>query len=180
MLSLVTLALLSADPVVVVGRFEIVNQDASLAPLSRALQSVLEFDLRENGVAVRTDDDLDSSQWGKIKGATHLFVATVVKVGSSMSINARVIKQPNIVDGVVRAKSLVELDPLVLLVLQKTGTPTPPTLKMLKVNEELLLAWGAALDAVHDGSPEIAKAKVAEVAKKWPTFTPAVERLKQL
>jgi hypothetical protein len=156
-LSLLALTLLSADP----------------AP-------VVEFDLRQNGVTVRTDDDLDSSQWGKIPGATHLFMATVVRIGKTVSINGRVVHPQNQVAGVARSKSMIDLEPFVALVLQKVGLPVPPSLKLLTVNEELLLAWGAALDAVHDGSPDEAKKKVAEVAKKWPNFTPAQERLKQL
>jgi hypothetical protein len=43
-----------------------------------------------------------------------------------------------------------------------------------------MLAWGLALGALHDGDPQNAKKRVAEVALKWPTFTPAVERAAQL
>lgn len=179
MLSLLTLSLLAADPLVVVGPFTVT--DKANAPLSRALQSVLEFDLRTNGMNVRTDDDLDVKQWGKIKGATHVAIGYVLAIGAAFRIDVRIVSTTDqLLLGVGRATGLDDREELVHAVFVKTGVPSPMKFTLLKVNKELLLQWGEALEAIHSGEPADAKKKVQAVAAKWPDFTPAKERLQQL
>lgn len=179
MLTLLTLSLLAADPVVVVGPFTINGKATD--PQSRALQSVLEFDLRANGLQVRTDDDLDSKNWGKVKGATHVAIGSAMMMGAAMRIDVRIVKT---VDqellGTGRARGLDDREELVHAVFVKTGAPSPPKFKLLKVDQALLTQWGAALEAIHSGEPADAKKKVQAVAEKWPDFGPAKERLEQL
>lgn len=178
MLSLLTLSLLAAEPLVVVGPFSTFGQEN--APLGRALQSVLEFDLRTNGMQVRTDDDLDSKQWGKIKGATHLAIGSVVDTGSTLRLSVRIVGTDQILRGGAKANGLDDREELVHAVFVKTGVPSPMKFTLLQVNKELLLQWGEALEALHSGDPADAKKKVQAVATKWPQFTPARERLQQL
>jgi hypothetical protein len=182
-LSLVTLALLCADPAptLVVLPFQPVTDDPRFAPLSRAVQSVLEADLRANGLAVRTEDDLDASQWGKIKGATHLVVGSVHVMAGRLLISARLVQLPNVNVASAKFSAWGERKHL-LEVLFRELKHAPPALplRLLAVDTELMLAWGAALDAVHEGAPGVAKQRVADVVAKWPAFTPARERLERL
>lgn len=183
MLSLLTLALLSADPqVVVVVPVQVIHADARYAPLARAVQSLIEADLRDNGVPVRTEDDLDSSQWGSIKGASHLLVVSVVPMDGKMMIQGRMLSLPDqiMVSG-SRCVGWNGRDKILRAILQTLKRPLPTVEpRLLKVDDELMFAWGRALDALHDGDPQTAKQRVTEVANKWPSFSPAVERAAQL
>jgi hypothetical protein len=183
MLSLLTLALVSAAPqMVVVVPVEVIHADAKYAPLARAVQSLIEADLRENGVPVRTEDDLDSRQWGTIKGASHVLAASVIPMpDGKVMLQARLLALPNHILGSTRSVGWNERETMVRVMIQKLGRSLPTVEpRLLVVNDELMLAWGLALGALHDGDPQNAKKRVAEVALKWPTFTPAVERAAQL
>jgi hypothetical protein len=182
MLSLMTLALLSANPqVVVVVPVQVIHADAKYAPLARAVQSLIESDLRSNGVPVRTEDDLDSSQWGSIKGASHLLVVSVLPVDGKMMIQARLMAFPDHNLSGSRCVGWNAREKVLRAILQTLERPLPTVEpRLLKVDDELMFAWGRALDALHDGDPQTAKKRVTEVANKWPSFSPAVERAAQL
>lgn len=168
-----------ADPLVVVGPFTV--SDPANAPLSRSMQSVLEFDLRTNGMNVRTDDDLDSKQWGKVKGATHIAIGNVLVMGDTLRLTVRIVgTKDQLLHGGGKANGLDDREKLVHAVFIYTGVPTPMKFTLLKVNKELLMQWGEALEALHSGDPADAKKKVQAVAGKWPDFGPARERLQQL
>lgn len=186
MLSLLTLALLSADPapppMVVVVPVQVIHPDKKYAPLARAVQSLLEADLRTNGVPVRTEDDLDSKNWGSIKGATHVLAGSVIPMpDGQVMVQARLLALPDHILGSTRIRGWNERQMLVRVTTEKLGLALPTvTPRLMSIDEELMLAWGAALDALHDGAPDAAKKRIVAVAAKWPSFTPAVERAAQL
>jgi hypothetical protein len=185
MLLLVAALLLSAEPVLVVVPFEVMSQDPADANLGRALQSLVEADLKAAGVQIRTEDDLDAKNWGKIQGASHVVAGSIVKMLGKVKISARLIALPNTM---VASASLDLLDPgewngrqrITLRVLNELKKPVPPALGEIGVDDALIRAWGDALRALHDGDPAAAKQKVADVVKRWPLFAPAKERLAQL
>jgi TolB-like protein len=149
--------------------------------LGRAMQSVVEADLRANGVAVRTEDDLDSTHWGKIEGAKYLLTGSVISLGSARSLQIRLVGISNPMDvAAVKLRDLSDRRNVTKMVLHALKKPAPESISQLDVSEELLTAWGEALEALHDGKPDDAHQRVAAVAAKWPAFTPARERLAQL
>ena len=178
MTSLVVALLLTAEPLIVVAPFEVASDDPSDAHLGRAFASLVEADLKAAGVPLRTEDDLDSKNWGKIKGASHLVTGTIVKLRGQLKIVARMIATPDAMIGSAAIKN--EWNgrlPIARLVLKGLHKPVPAGLIELKVEEALLRAWG---DALAEGDPATAKKKVADVVKRWPAFTPAKDRLAQL
>jgi hypothetical protein len=181
MLSLLVVSLLAAEPIVLVAPVEWRAGQKLRPELGLALQSVLEVDLRANGVSVRTEDDLDSKHWGKIEGARVALVATVIELGTVRSIAVRLVEiaSPNVL-AATKVPRLTERRNVTTMVLHALKKPAPVTLSQLEIDEGLFAAWGAALLALHDGSPEAARTQVAAVAAKWPQFTPARERLAQL
>lgn len=185
MLSVVAALLLSAEPVLVVVPFEVMSQDPADANMGRAMQSLVEADLKAAGVQIRTEDDLDSKNWGKIQGASHVVAGSIVHLRGKVKVSARLIALPNTM---VASAGLDLLDPgqwngrqrITLSVLNELKKPVPPALGEISVDDALIRAWGDALKALHDGDPAVAKKKVAAVAKRWPLFGPAQERLAQL
>ena len=185
MLSLVVAVVLSSEPVVVVAPFEVMSEAAADENLGRAIQSLVEADLKTAGVLLRTEDDLDAKNWGKIKGATYLVVGSIMKLPGKVKIGARLIALPN----TLVASASTDVLPLgewngrqriTQVVLKELKKPLPATLEEIHVEDALVRAWGDALRALHDGDPAAAKQKIADVVKKWPSFSPAKERLAQL
>lgn len=182
MLSLVVTLLLSAEPVLVVAPFEVHSEDPADANLARAMQSLVEADLKAAGVQPRTEDDLDAKHWGKIKGATHVLFGTIARLGGKTKVSARLIQLPNlqVASASLDVGEWNGRQRITHTVLNAFKKPLPMKADELQVDDVLLRAWGDALAAVHDGDPVIAKRKVADVVKRWPAFTPAKERLGQL
>lgn len=182
MLSLVVTLMLSAEPVLVVAPFEVGSAVPADANLGRAMQSLVEADLKAAGLQPRTEDDLDAKNWGKIKGATHVLFGTIAKLGGKMKVSARLVELPNVqvASASLDVGTWNGRQRITTTVLNAFKKPAPLRLDELQVDDALLRAWGDALAAVHDGDPIVAKQKVAEVVKRWPAFSPAKERLGQL
>ncbi|MFO0596994.1 MAG: hypothetical protein U0228_16885 [Myxococcaceae bacterium] len=178
MLSLTLLAVLAAEPLVVVVPVEVMAPDGRIQALRLGLQSVLEADLKAAGVPVRTEDDLDASHWGKIQGATHVLICTVMNAGREVALAWRLVELPQEVVGTGRG-AFLDRERVVKGVLTTLGRKAP-AYTLLKVDLELAESWGEALATLKDGEPARARDQVAAVAKKWPAFTPAKERLQQL
>lgn len=181
MLSLLTLAILAADPVVVVTPIEWTDGANRLPALGRAMQSVLEADLRANGVSVRTEDDLDSKHWGHIKGARYMLTGSLISMAGNRVLQLRLVEiSPPLAVASVKVRELNDRRPITNMVLHALKKPAPESVSQLEIDDALLKAWGDALEALHDGKPDEANKLVAAVAAKWPAFTPARERLAQL
>lgn len=184
MLPLLAALLLSAEPLVVVAPFEVMSADPADANLGRAMQSVLEADLKAAGVTLRTDDSLEPKDGGKAQGATHVVVGSLVALRGQVKVAVRVIEVPNITiataSAVLFAGDWNGRQPITLAVLAAFKKPVPLVPVELSVDDALFRAWGAALRALHDGDPKVAKGLVADVVKRWPHFTPARERLARL
>lgn len=179
MLALVLSMVVSADPVVAVAPFEVTG--GADARLGRAFASVVEADLKAAGVSVRTEDQLGPKEWGKIKGATYVVTGTIVKLGAKQAITCRMLSvgdQAAVSSATL--KSWNDRAALTNAVLTQLKQSLPAKMAPLQVDEALMTAWGEALEAVHSGDLAVAKKRVADVAKRWPAFTPAVERLAQL
>ena len=179
MLALVVALVVSADPVVAVTPFRVSGgADPRLGP---AFATVVEADLKAAGLSVRTEDDLRSENWGKIKGASFLVVGSIVKLGPRLAITCQLVSVSDKTAVASAAlKSWNERQDLANAVLKGLEKTAPANLSLLQVDEALMTAWAEALAAVQSGDPAVAKKLVADVAKRWPAFTPAVERLAQL
>ena len=185
MTSLLLALLLNAEPLIVVAPFEVVSQNPADANLGRAMQSLVEADLKAAGLTPRTEDDLDPKNWGKIKGATHIVAGTIMTLPGKVKISARLIALPNAVVASASTDILTLGDwngrqRITRAVLDALKRPPPPSMEELRVTDALFRAWAEALQAVHDGDLVVAKQKVADVVKRWPDFAPAKERLAQL
>lgn len=178
--ALLAATVLSAAPVVVVP-FDVLSPDPrKQAAFPRALQSLVEADLRGCGVEVRTEDDLDSKNWGKIKGASLIIVGTHLTAGNNLAFTVRAVGVDQVMAGITRLRAWDDRQAVCKMVLRALGLPMPQAFDQLEVTEALLVAWGEALNALHDGAPAVAREKIAAVAKQWPAFKPATERLAQL
>lgn len=182
MLSLVVALMLSAEPVLVVPPFEVHSDAPADANLGRALQSLVEADLTAAGVQLRTEDDLDAKQWGKIKGATHLLAGSITKLAGQVKVSARIIELPHaqVASVSLEVGTWNGRQRITTTVLNAFKKPAPMKLDEVLVDDALIHAWGDALAAIHDGDPVVAKQKVADVVKRWPKFALAKARLGQL
>jgi hypothetical protein len=184
MLSVIGALMLSAAPVVVVAPFEVKSAEAVDADLGLALQNVMELDLAAVAIQTRTEDQLAESEWGKIKGASHLVAGTVSRMMGKLVVSTRLIAlkdQQVLAVGKSTSPGVWHTrQPFVSKVLDALALPLPALQEKPELSEELLRAWGGALRAVHSGDPKVAKEKVADVVKRWPQFAPARARLEKL
>jgi hypothetical protein len=186
---LVLVALLAAapSPVVVVPAFQVPDgPTGAKSNIGLALASVAETDLAQARIHVRSEDDLDVKNVGKVAGASHLLSGKVISMAGTSQVTLNLTK---VSDGLVVAASKVRFSKelsgdarreVVRLVCEGLGQPQPKDLVFAPLSAELLEAWGQALALVGSGDPARAREAVEAVAKRWPDFEPAARRLKML
>lgn len=184
MLSLLAAAILCAEPVVVVRPFEVMSSDPADANLGRAMQSLVEADLKAAGLTLRIDETPEPKADTKLLPASHLVLGSLVALHGRVKLAVRVVEVPNTTiataSAVLFAGDWNGRQPITNAVLQAFKKPAPLGAEQLRVDDALLRAWGDALHALEKADPAAAKKKVADVVKRWPDFTPAKERLARL
>jgi TolB-like protein len=180
MLPVIAATLLAATPLVVVAPFEVTSPDPADADLGLAMQNLMVHELAAVGIKARTED----AELGKLEGATHVTVGTILRVGKQLVVAARLIDpRDNTLLFSTKLKGTSvwnDRRQFTAGIVEALKLPMPARPDGYDVNEELARAWGAALRALKSGDPKVAKEKVSAVVAKWPTFMPAKAQLAKL
>ncbi len=183
MLPVIAVAMLTAAPLVVVAPFEVKSIDPADADLGLTMQNLMVHELAAVGIKARTED-AELNAEGKIEGATHVAVGTIIRAGNQLVVTARLIdpRDNNLLFSTkLKGPSLWnDRRQFTSAIVEALKLPMPARPDGYDVNEELARAWGAALRALKSGDPKVAKEKVSAVVEKWPQFMPAKAQLAKL